>query len=326
MSLDHQHPIDSPFGARSTALEVVAGVDLKGKTAVVTGGSSGIGVETARALASAGAAVVLPVRDREKGEATAADIRASGVAGSIRVAPMDLSDYESVRRFALGFLAEGVPLHLLINNAGIMAGPFKRMPEGHELQFGTNHLGHFLLTALLLPALKAGAPSRVVSLSSSGHKLSAVDFEDIDFQKRPYDKWKAYGQAKTANALHAVEIERRFKDAGVSAFAVHPGGIFTNLQKDLAREEMEAMGWYTEEARRLFKSVQQGASTTVWAATSRALDGKGGVYLEDCNIAAVVDPSARLAGVAAHAIDPAAAERLWTVSEQWLAPWLGAAN
>jgi NAD(P)-dependent dehydrogenase (short-subunit alcohol dehydrogenase family) len=257
----------------------------------------------------------------------AADIRGSKVTGSVHVAEMDLSDFASVRRFAEGFRAEGKPLHLLINNAGIMACPLQRTPAGFESQFATNHLGHFLLTTLLMPALKAGAPSRVVSLTSTGHKLSPVEFDDISFEKRPYDKWKAYGQAKSANALFAVELDRRHRPSGVSAFSVHPGGIMTGLQKELPREEMSALGWLNEDGtpREGFKSTAQGAATSIWAATSRALDGKGGLYLEDCNVAVLADASTpRHIGVMPHALDPAAAQRLWTVSEQMLAPWLGA--
>jgi NAD(P)-dependent dehydrogenase (short-subunit alcohol dehydrogenase family) len=326
MSFDQQHPIDSPFGARPTALDVVAGVDLSGKTAIITGASSGIGIETARALASAGAEVILPVRDPSKGEATAADLRASIKGCRVRVAAMDLSDLDSVRRFAESFLSENKPLHILINNAGIMAGPLQRTPTGWELQFATNHLGHFLLTVLLIPALKAGSPSRIVSLSSIGHRISPVDFDDIHFQKRAYDKWKAYGQAKTANALFAVELDRRLRPAGVAAFAVHPGGIMTGLQKDLSREEMAAFGWIDDKGNPhpQFKSLEQGAATSVWAATSPALRGKGGLYLEDCNIAEIADESTpAMRGIRKHAIDPAAAERLWAVSEEMLAPWLG---
>lgn len=328
MTADLQRPIQSPFNSRSTAADVLAGVDLSGKTALVTGASSGLGAETARALAAAGAAVILPVRSPEKVEVLAAEIRASLPGADVRVAAMDLGDYDSVRRFAVGLVAEGRPLHLLINNAGIMATPLRRTPQGHESQLATNHFGHFLLTSLLAPLLRAAAPARVVQLTSTGHRLSPVHFEDLHYEQRTYDKWGAYGQSKTANALFAVELDRRLRPAGVAAFAVHPGGIMTGLQKELSREEMEAMGWFDKDGNPhpLFKTPAQGASTSVWAATSPLLDGKGGLYLEDCNVAPLADASApSFFGVHAHAIDADAAARLWAASEEALAPWLASA-
>lgn len=307
----------SAFGAGSTALAVVDGIDLSGKRAVITGASSGLGVETARALAQAGAEVILPVRNAKKGEEAAERIRALAGNSAVRVAAMDLSCFDSVRRFAAELCAEGAPVHMLINNAGIMASPLARNERGHEGQFATNHLGHFLLTSLLLPLLKKGAPARVVALSSVGHRLSPIVFEDIHFQQRPYDKWLAYGQSKTANALFAVELNRRFAPS-IEAFAVHPGGIMTQLQRDLSEAEMRALGWLDEAGspRRGFKTPEQGAATATWAATAPELAGQGGAYLEDCARAAPADSGNRLAGVHGHALDPEAAARLWELSEQ----------
>ena len=313
-----QKPIDSPFGARTQAGEVVEGVDLHGKTAIVTGAAAGLGVETLRALASAGARVVMPVRSRAKGEAVAAEIRgATGAA--IEVADMDLEDFASVRAFAEGFVSGGGALDILINNAGIMATPERRIAGGFESQFGANHLGHMLLACRLAPALTPSA--RVVALSSIGHRRSPVNFDDPNFERRPYDKWEAYGQAKSANALFAVGLNRRLEPKGINAYAVHPGGIMTELQRDLSQEEMKAFGWIDDQGRlnERFKTAAGGASTSVWCATSPLLVAGGGVYCEDCNIAAAVaadDPS--FAGVRPWAIDPEAAERLWSLSERML--------
>jgi NAD(P)-dependent dehydrogenase (short-subunit alcohol dehydrogenase family) len=312
--------VTSRFGHGSTALEVVDGIDLGGRNVIVTGAASGIGVETARALAAAGAEVTLGVRSVEKGEGVARDIRASAARGSVRVAALDLADFASVRRFADAFLARSVPLHVLVNNAGIMACPLARTAEGFESQFATNHLGHFLLAARLAPALRAAKRSRVVSLSSTGHRLSGIVFEDVHFERRDYHKWLAYGQSKTANALFAVELERRGRDAGISANAVHPGGIMTGLQQHLAREEMDAMGWLDADGKPRvgFKSPAQGAATSVWAATAPELEGRGGRYLEDCNESEPAQKDKPFAGFHPHAMDPETAKRLWTVSEEML--------
>jgi NAD(P)-dependent dehydrogenase (short-subunit alcohol dehydrogenase family) len=316
-----QKPIASPFDGRTQAGEVIAGVNLKGKTAIVTGAASGIGVETARALAAAGARVVMPVRSREKAEAVAAEIRASTGNAAIEVADMDLADFASVRAFADAFVASGATLDILINNAGIMATPERRIMGGLESQFGANHLGHMLLTCRLAPALLRGAPGRLVELSSIGHRRSAINFDDPNFETHPYEKWEAYGQAKTANWLFAVGLNRRLEPRGVNAYAVHPGGIMTALQRDLSAAEIKAFGWVDDEGRvnDRFKTTAGGASTSVWCATSPMLAAGGGVYCEDCNIAAAVpadDPS--FAGVRPWAIDPDAAERLWTLSERLL--------
>lgn len=316
-----QKPIASPFGHGTQALEVVKGIDLSGKTAIVTGGSSGIGIETARALASAGARVILSVRSRMLAEDAAADIRKTTGNDKVGVADMDLGDWASVRNFADSFLATGQPLHILINNAGIMATPERRIMGNVESQFGTNHLGHMLLTCKLAPALLKGAPARVVCLTSIGHRRSGIKFDDPNFEKTPYDKWEAYGQSKTADSLFAVELNRRLEPRRVTAYAVHPGGIMTNLQRDMSAAEINAMGWLDKDGkpREGFKTPAGGASTAVWCATSPLLAAGGGVYCEDCNIAELKpanDPT--FTGVRSWAVDQEAAKKLWSLSEKML--------
>lgn len=322
MALADQVPVNSGLGAKSTGAEALAGCELAGKVAVVTGGYSGIGLETVRALAAQGVRVIVPVRDRAKAGATLA-----GVSGPVETGEMDLADLPSVRRFAYS-LASLPRLDLLINNAGVMACPETRVGPGWEAQFATNHLGHMALTLGLLDLLKRTTRARVVCLSSTGHKISGIRWDDVHFRAEPYDKWKAYGQSKTANALFANALSRRLKASGGHAFAVHPGGIFTPLQRHLPLAEQVRLGWINEDgspsalAKAGFKTTEQGCSTTLWAATSAALAGKPGVYCEDCDIAQPTDPSspfARFRGVEAHACDDDAAERLWTLSESLLA-------
>lgn len=323
--LTPQHAIGSGFGRDSTAADVIAGIDLRGKTAIVTGGYSGLGLETVRALASAGAAVVVPARRPEHAREVlaAAGITAGTSDGETSVAELDLADQASVKEFADRFLGpDGAArsLDILINNAAIMASPERRVGPGWESQFATNHLGHFALTNLLWPALTSGSGARVVSLSSTGHKISPIRFDDINFETG-YNKWTAYGQAKTANALFAVQLDALGKDSGVRAFAVHPGGIMTELQRHLPREEMIAAGWMDEDGTldARFKTPAQGAATSVWAATAPALEGRGGVYCEDCDIAEPTvagSPEARIRGVNAHAVDRGDAARLWTLSAE----------
>ena len=318
-------PITSAFGARSTALDVVAGLSLAGKNAIVTGGASGLGFETSKALASAGANVTLAVRNLAQGEAAAADMRSGFPQAQVQVVQLDLADLHSVRRFAADWLATGKPLDILINNAAIMACPLTRNAQGWEAQFATNHLGHFELTTQLLPALlqagKATGDARVVCLSSTGHKICGVDFDDIQFERREYNKWKAYGQAKSANAMFALGLHLKYAAQGITANAVHPGGIMTGLQKFLPQEEMQAMGWFKEDGTVLdiFKTPPQGAATSVWAATAPALKGKGGMYLEDCHQGVPADPTNRASGYSPHIADAAQALRLWDVSEKLLA-------
>ncbi len=311
----------SKFGARSTALEVIAGHDLRGRDAIVTGGASGIGVETVRALAAAGARVVLAARNQEQAEAVATMLRADTGNASIETGALDLASLASVRAFAGRFLATGRPLHLLINNAGVMATPQSYTDDGFEMQFGTNHVGHFALTVGLLPALKAAGKARVVSLSSIGHRRSDIDFEDLNFRERAYDPWAAYGQSKTANALFAVGLTSHYGSDGIASNAVMPGGIMTGLQKHMSREEKLALGWIDEAGtpNPRFKSTAQGAATSVWAAIAPELEGVGGLYLEDCAVAKPWTQEQPVSGYLPYALDPERAERLWGVSEQLIA-------
>ena len=304
----------SKFGAETTASEVAEGIDLSGKVALITGGSSGLGQETARVLAERGARVILTARDLPKGEAVAAGIRASTGNQHVEVEKLELGSLKQIRAFAERFLARHPTLHILVNNAGVMACPPAKTADGFELQFGSNHVGHFLTTCLLAPALRRAAPSRVVSVSSRGHHMSPVVFDDIQFERRPYDKWLAYGQSKTANVLFAVGLERRLGARGVHANALHPGGIMTELSRHLQPEDLQFLQARTRGMK--FKSVEAGAATSVFAATAPELEGRGGLYLEDCHVAAVNDAADALDGVKSYALDPQNAERLWEVSEK----------
>ena len=302
--------ITTPFGFESTAAEVIEGVDLTGKSAIVTGASSGIGVETARALAAAGAAVTLAVRNKLEGERVAAMIRDSTGNQGVTVGAVDLSDLPSVAAFVRAWTG---PLDILVNNAGVMAVPELTMaPNGHEMQFATNHLGHFALTVGLHVALAAAGGARVVSVSSGGHKRSPVVFDDIDYAFRDYDPFSAYGQSKTANVLFAVAATTRWAADGITSNALMPGAIFdTRLGRHVdAGHAASAMKQIK------LKSVEQGAATSVLLAGSPLLDGVGGRYFEDCNEASVVDRRGEpgTGGVAVYAVDPANAERLWDVS------------
>jgi NAD(P)-dependent dehydrogenase (short-subunit alcohol dehydrogenase family) len=306
--------ITTPFNAQSTAAEVVDGIDLTARRAVVTGGASGIGIETARALAGAGAEVTLAVRNREAGERTAADIIATTGNKQVLVAPLDLADQASVASFVAGW--DG-PLHILVNNAGVMASPLTRTPEGWELQFATNHLGHFALATGLHRALAAAGGARVVSVSSAAHLRSPVVFDDIHFQQREYEPWAAYGQSKTANVLFAVEATKRWSGDGITVNALHPGGIRTNLQRYVSEEDLNRLRAQSGPAAPSWKTPEQGAATSVLVATSPLLEGVGGRYFEDCDEAGPNRPGTR-GGVAAYAIDPEAAARLWQVSVETL--------
>ena len=310
-----QHPIGSPFSAASTASDVVRGMDLSGRRAVVTGGHSGLGLETVRALAEAGTSVLVPARDPDRARAALAGI------ANVAVDQLDLADAASITAFGQRVVASRVAIDMLINSAGIMATPLSRDAEGHESQFATNHLGHFRLTAALWPALVQSGNSRVVSVSSRGHQIAGVDFDDIDFHTRPYDKWAAYGQSKTANALFAMSLDERGKASGVRAFSLHPGQVLTALARHLSEAEIagfdarDEQGELRVDPARGMKTVPQAAATSVWAAASPLLSGLGGVYLEDCEIAAINSAEAGRKGVAPWAADPALAERLWQVSE-----------
>ena len=311
----------SQFNAQSTTDEVIAGISLAGKVALVTGASAGLGVETARVLARAGASVVMLARDADKLAPILAQLREENPAAQLDSATLDLADLDSVRACASEVLQRYPHIHLLINNAGVMACPLARTAQGFELQFGTNHLGHFLFSALLLPALvagaaQAGAESRVVALSSAGHKVSAVDFDDPNYEHSDYAKWPAYGRSKSANALFAVGVDKRFAARGVRAYAVHPGVIMTELSRHMTQQDFDDLGDATPSGAPLvFKTVEQGAATSVWAASSPDLAGKGGLYLEDSQIAVPVAEGVD-GGVMPYAVDPELADRLWELSER----------
>jgi len=322
MALSDQIPVNSPFDRTSTGEEVLSSVQLDGKIAVVTGGYSGIGLETTKALAAKRVKVIVPVRSLEKAKESISELE-----GDIESRAMDLSDLSSVTRFANEVLESNSRLDFLINNAGIMANPETRVGPGWESQFGVNHMGHFALTKALIPLLRQTEGARVIALSSTAHKMSGIRWDDINFESSGYDKWQAYGQSKTANALFANALSRRLKETGGLAFSAHPGGIFTPLQRHLPKEEMVMLGWINEDgtptelAKQGFKTPEQGCSTTLWAATSELLLEKPGVYCEDCNISAPTDPDspmARYFGVEEHASNDEAAEKLWDLSEEFL--------
>ena len=315
--------LTTPFGAETTAAEVLEGVDLSGKRMIVTGASSGIGAETARALAGAGAEVTLAVRDTEAGGRTAAGIARATGNRDVRVAPLDLADRNSVAAFVSSW--EG-PLDALVNNAGIMMLPeLTRSPEGWETQFATNHMGHFALALGLRGALAAAGAeggARIVSVSSSGHGASPVVFGDVNFGRRAYDPSLAYGQSKTANALFAVGASRRWASDGILANSLMPGGIWTNLQRHWDPAMLESMKEMTADSddRSINKTPEQGAATSVLLAASPLVAGVGGRYFEDCNEAEVVaEIRGGVHGVRDYALDPEAAERLWDVSLELLA-------
>lgn len=316
-SIDNkQTPLRCGFDAATTATEALAGHDLSGMQAIVTGGASGLGLETVRVLAGAGALVLVPARDPHQAQAAL-----DGTAG-VEVAALDLLDPQSIDAFAAAFLATGRALHVLVNGAGIMATPLRRDARGYEGQFVTNHLGHFQLTARLWPALRQARGARVVCVSSLGHRQAAVDLDDPHFLRQPYDKWRAYAQSKSANALFAVELDRRGAAHGVRAFSLHPGAILTPLVRHLDLDDLRRVGALDDEGQvnpppqSGFKSVAQGAATAVWCATSAQLEGMGGVYCEDCDIAALVPDDSTGPGVRRWAADPVQACRLWALSEQ----------
>jgi NAD(P)-dependent dehydrogenase (short-subunit alcohol dehydrogenase family) len=308
-----QAPIHSGYGPQTTAREVIGPGRLEGAVALVTGGYVGVGLETTRALSIAGATVVVPARTPEK-----ARVALDGMPG-VEPERLDLADPQSIDAFAARFSASGRPLHILVNNAGIMATPLVRDARGFESQLATNHLGHFQLTARLWGALRKADGARVVSLSSRGHARSAFDFDDPNFERRPYDKWIAYGQSKTANALFAVALDARGEAQRVRAFSVHPGAVTsTELMRAMSEEEQRTVFEAASKLPGGFKNPEQGAATSVWCATSTQLEGMGGVYCEDVDIAeAVPADSTGVRGVRPWAIDPEQAERLWVLSEKW---------
>ena len=325
MTAQDQNPLGSGFAPKSEPEQILEGIDLTGKTAVVTGGYSGIGFETTKALASKGAHVIVPVRTPAKAAENLGALEGT-VAGSIETRQMDLADLSTVAVFADAMNAELDQIDLLINNAGVMASPEQRVGPGWEYQFGINHMGHFALTKGLMPLLEKAEAPRVVALSSVAHLRNGILWDDIHFNESDYDKWVAYAQAKSANALFAVELSSRMSSFGGRAMSVHPGGIFTPLQRDLPVEEQIMMGWLDADgnpsaiAQAAFKSPSQGCTTTLWAATSPMLDDKHGLYCEDCDVAPLWSEESPMGvNVKAHAVDPESASRLWDVSEAMLA-------
>ncbi|MEI9921466.1 MAG: SDR family NAD(P)-dependent oxidoreductase [Bacteroidota bacterium] len=312
-----QNPIDSPFSAASTASEVIEGINLTGKTAIVTGGNTGIGLETTRVLASAGATVIVPARDIEKAKRNLAGLQ------NVELEPMDLLDPRSIDAFAAKFLASGRALHLLINNAGIMWVPLRRDERGIESQLAVNYLAEFQLTARLWPALAKANGARVVNVSSEGHQFAPFNFEDPNFLHRDYESLQGYGQSKTASNLFALELDCRGRKYNVRAYSLHPGAIGgTELAREASKEQFQRLGIADAEGNILpevlkaLKTIPQGAATTVWCATSPLLNSIGGVYCEDVNIARL-SVDATPGGVKEYSLDETNAKRLWTLGEEF---------
>ena len=305
------------FNGRTTADEVLAGLDLTGKTIVVTGSSAGLGSETARAMAAAGAEVVMAARDTDKNARVAARIRAEQPDAKLHLVAMDLADMSSVRHAAAEILAAHPKIDALINNAGIMGGPLVVTKDGQELHFAINHVGHFLLTGLLFPSLKAAGTARVVILTSAGHRMGGFDLEDLNFRNRDYIYHLAYCQAKRANVLHAVALAKRLAPFGITANAVHPGAIRTEVWRDLTEEDAQTAFAWSASSGSPEKTPAQGAATQVWAAVSPEADGLSGLYFEDCRIAEHIPfGDFGAAGVIEEALDPNVAELLWAESEK----------
>lgn len=313
--MTYQRPISSPFDAFATSGSVLSGIDLAGRTAIVTGGYSGLGLEMTRSLAKAGAHVIVPARSPAKAGIALAAL------SNVEIAYVELAERESIHRFADGFLATGRSLDILIHSAGIMAPPLARDPVGNESQLAINHLAPFILTNRLAPALTSADSARVISMSSRAHRIAGVDFSDANFVRRSYDPWVAYGQSKTANALFAVELDRRAQSSGIRAFSVHPGSILTDLARNLTPAQIQAFGAYDEsggirvDPLNDLKTIEQGAATALWCATSSLLAEEGGVYCEDCNIAPLRSfDDDRRSGVREWAADHDLARQLWAMS------------
>jgi NAD(P)-dependent dehydrogenase (short-subunit alcohol dehydrogenase family) len=304
------------FGAESTTDDVLKGVDLSGERVLVTGASAGLGQETSRAVAAHGGDVIMGVRDLEKGKVAAEPVLAAAAStgATVELRVVDLASLASVRAFTDDVLADYDNIDVLIANAGVMACPEGRTTDGFETQFGTNHLGHFVLVNRLRPLLHAG--SRIVNLSSRGHRFSDVDLVDPGFEQTPYDPWVAYGRSKTANVLFAVELDRRGRDAGVRATALHPGGIQTELGRHLDDDAIKTLIAAQKGRKTTWKSVPQGAATSVWCGFVAPVDEIGGKYCEDCHVAELTDDPAASSGVFAYALDPESAAALWARSEE----------
>jgi NAD(P)-dependent dehydrogenase (short-subunit alcohol dehydrogenase family) len=307
----------SEFGWASTADEVLAGKDLSGRTVFITGANSGLGQETARAMAARGAHIILAGRDQAKLDESVAAIHAAHPKAQLDTLTVDLTSLENIRAATSRARQRFAKIDILINNAGVMATPFTHTHDGFEMQLGTNHLGHFALTAELMPLIERGHLKRIVNLSSRGHHMAPVDFDDPHFSARAYDPWASYGQSKTANILFTVGLEARFAVLGIHAYAVHPGGIQTNLGRHMTPEMMEALikRVTTSDSGFAWKTIPQGAATSCWAATAPELEGKGGVYCEDCHVAEVDDESTT-GGVRSYALNSSYADRLWALSEE----------
>ncbi len=307
----------SGFGWASTTDEVLEGRDLSGRTVFITGANSGLGQETARAMAAKGAHVVMAGRDQAKLDEAVAAIRAGLPDAQLETITLDLGSLESIRAAASRARQRFAKIDILINNAGVMATPFLHTADGFEMQIGTNHLGHFALTGELFPLIEAGEGKRIVNLSSRGHHFAPVDFDDMHFTARAYDPWISYGHSKTANVLFTVGLEQRFAVLGIHAYAVHPGGIQTNLGRHMTPEMVETLmaRVTSSDAGFAWKTIPQGAATSCWAATAPELEGAGGVYCEDCHVAEVDDVSST-GGVRSYALNPSYADQLWKLSEE----------
>jgi NAD(P)-dependent dehydrogenase (short-subunit alcohol dehydrogenase family) len=319
--------LTNTFGATSTTEDVLSGVDLRGKRILVTGVSAGLGIETARSLAAHGAQVVGAARDLTKAEAATAPVRKDAVAGggTLELIQLDLADLKSVRACADELVKNAQPLDVIIANAGVMATPLSHTADGFEMQFGTNHLGHFVLVNRIAPLIRKGG--RLINVSSAGHRYSNVNLDDPNFEKTPFEPFVSYGRSKTANILFAVEFDRRHRDRGVRAAAVHPGIIETELARHIDRSWLEKRVSEINQQRAdagrspvQRKSVQQGAATSVWAGIVAPVDEIGGHYCEDCHVGAIIPDdvpvSAMTEGVRAYAVDPKTAAALWKKSEQ----------
>ncbi|EAQ28086.1 oxidoreductase, short-chain dehydrogenase/reductase family protein [Erythrobacter sp. NAP1] len=307
----------SEFGHDTTADEVLEGKDLSGKTVFITGGNSGLGQETGRAMAAKGAHVILAGRDQGKLDEAVSAIRSEVPDANLETITCDLASLDSVHAAGAEANERFDKIDLLINNAGVMACPKMHTDDGFEMQLGTNHLGHFALTKHLMPLVEAGTDKRIVNLSSRGHHIAPVDFDDPNFESTDYVPFLSYGRSKTANVLFTVGLEKRFGDKGIHSYAVHPGGIQTNLGRHMSEEESAALVERVTENDPGFswKTIPQGAATQTWAATADELEGKGGLYCEDCNVAEVDDASPN-SGVRTYALDPVAADKLWAMSEE----------